>query len=330
MQTWPNASCLLGLAGAAAAAEVAPQNLFVWNPHWQCFVWNQNECAEHVVEALNMFLVAFDVDFATVIELADSTYQSPTGWEFIVGKCGHDLVNLFYNTLRWTPLGSQNVGCMEDPEDRPYVIQPFVGASGEKVIVVGAHFPHPKFSPELSVYEATAKTKHLREALAEVRQQTHIEKIVLMADTNAWSWISNEMIWQRQLDLPGSLVSTRLMNTCCLDADFPDAFTFDRIMANFGDAMQSTALYMGDLPNWTHQVNGTKIGAFHRPVFARVELLPQQSSPTAVWIAMILFLVTTIVLAVTLFGFVLRKICKKNRQCVESSSSFSSEEEQLS
>ena len=25
---------------------------------------------------------------------------------------------------------------------------------------------------------------------------------------------------------------------------------------NFGDAMQSTALYMGDLPNWTHQVKG--------------------------------------------------------------------------
>ena len=67
-------------------------------------VWNQNECAEHVIEALNMlrasvfgsrglrcrffyfltfffslrFLVAFDVDFATVIELADSTYQSPS------------------------------------------------------------------------------------------------------------------------------------------------------------------------------------------------------------------------------------------------------------
>ena len=73
--------------------EIAPQNLFVWNPHWQCFacalapcvqmetllyqlqtvkhswsscsphpscffpkheVWNQNECAEHVIEALNM------------------------------------------------------------------------------------------------------------------------------------------------------------------------------------------------------------------------------------------------------------------------------------
>ena len=26
--------------------------------------------------------------------------------------------------------------------------------------------------------------------------------------------------------------------------------------ANFGDAMQSTALYMGDLPNWTYQVKG--------------------------------------------------------------------------
>lgn len=27
------------LPGAAAAAEVAPQNLFLWNPHWQCFAW---------------------------------------------------------------------------------------------------------------------------------------------------------------------------------------------------------------------------------------------------------------------------------------------------
>ena len=26
-------------SGAAAAAEVAPQNLFLWNPHWQCFAW---------------------------------------------------------------------------------------------------------------------------------------------------------------------------------------------------------------------------------------------------------------------------------------------------
>ena len=25
-----------GMAGAAAM-EIAPQNLFVWNPHWQCF-----------------------------------------------------------------------------------------------------------------------------------------------------------------------------------------------------------------------------------------------------------------------------------------------------
>eukprot|EP00435_Cladocopium_sp_Y103_P028931 s2473_g7.t1 len=57
-------------------------------------VWNQNECAEHVIEALNMFLVAFDVDFATVIELADPTYQSPSGYEFLVSQCGHDLVYL--------------------------------------------------------------------------------------------------------------------------------------------------------------------------------------------------------------------------------------------
>ena len=51
-----------------------------------------------------------------------------------------------------------------------------------------------------------------------------------MADTNAWRWVPSELIWQ-QLELPGSLVSTRLMNTCCLDAGFPEAFAFDRIMA---------------------------------------------------------------------------------------------------
>ena len=78
----PKDSCgdyIKSLAGAAAM-DIAPQNLFVWNPHWQCFagapdfrcsdtaaermsrpgvhvlheVWNQNECAEHVIEALNM------------------------------------------------------------------------------------------------------------------------------------------------------------------------------------------------------------------------------------------------------------------------------------
>lgn len=313
--------------------EIAPQNnLFVWNPHWQCFVWNQNECAEHVIEALNMFLVAFDVDFATVIELADHTYQSPSGYEFLKSQCGHDLVYLFYNSLRWSPSGNATLGCMEvDPRlDRPFLIQPFLGASGDKVIAVGAHFPHPTFSPELNVYAATARTAALKDALAEVRKESATEKIVLMADTNAWSWISNEQIWQGQLELPGSLVGTELMQTCCLDADFPAAFTFDRIMANFGDTMQSTALYMGDLPNWTHQVKGSKIGAFHRPVFARVELRSRESGPTAVWIAMILLLISTIVLAPILLGVLLRKICKHRHLVDSSSSSSSSEEEQLS
>ena len=36
-----------------------------------------------------------------------------------------------------------------------------------------------------------------------------------MADTNAWRWVPSELIWKQQLELPGSLVSTKLMNTCC-------------------------------------------------------------------------------------------------------------------
>lgn len=310
--------------------EVAPQNLFVWNPHWQCFVWNQNDCAENVEEALNMFLVAFDVDLAAVIELDDASYQSPSGWDFIVGKCGHDLVHLFYNTLRWTPSGPQSIGCLQtDPGDRPFVIQQFVGTSGDKVIAVAAHFPHPTFSTEVSVYVQTAQTEHLRTALEAVRRESGIDKVVLMADTNAWSWISNEFIWRQQLGLPGSLVSTRLMQTCCLDADFPPAFTFDRIMANFGDDIQSTALYMGDLPNWTHQVKGTKIGAFHRPVFARLERRALESSPSGVWIAMILLLISTIILAVILLAVVLKKVCKRV-EYLDSSTSSSGEEDEHS
>ena len=67
---WPDAACLRRLAGATES--IAPQNLFLWNPHWQCFaawrhrrlesqgleaeVWDQNNCSEHVEEALNTLL----------------------------------------------------------------------------------------------------------------------------------------------------------------------------------------------------------------------------------------------------------------------------------
>ncbi|CAJ1398689.1 unnamed protein product [Effrenium voratum] len=313
------------MAGAPAGP---PQNLLVWNPHWQCFVWNQNDCAENVVEALNTFLVAFDVDFAAVIELAAPGYQSPSGWDFMVGKCGHDLVHLFYNRMRWEPSGANVTGCMQPaPLDRPFVVQHFVSPEGEKVIATAAHFPHPTFTEDLGVYRQTAQTSELKRALEEVRQATGTEKVVLMADTNAWSWVSNDMIWHDQLALPGTLVSTDLMQTCCADAGFPPAFTFDRIMANFGSSMSSTALYGGDLPNWTIQVKGQKIGAFHRPVVARVQLTSAGGGLSGVWIAMWLLLFSTLVLAGVLAALLFRRW--RRRRDEEYTTSSSGEEESM-
>ena len=40
LMAWPDAKCLRRLA-TASQEEVAPQNLFLWNPHWQCFVARQ-------------------------------------------------------------------------------------------------------------------------------------------------------------------------------------------------------------------------------------------------------------------------------------------------
>ena len=90
--------------------------------------------------------------------------------------------------------------------------------------------------------------------------------------------------------------------------------------------MQSTALYMGDLPNWTLQVKGERIGAFHRPVFGRIERRPGATSPT--WLATILLLISTIVLALLLVAMLLRKRCRGRggATCLESTTSSESEE----
>mmetsp|Transcript_55103 Transcript_55103/g.129351 ORF Transcript_55103/g.129351 Transcript_55103/m.129351 type:complete len:345 (-) Transcript_55103:17-1051(-) len=328
----------LALTGmAASSTKLTPQNLLVWNPHWQCFVWNQNDCAGHVKNALNTFLVAFDVDFAGIIELSDVTYTPTPGWEFVVSRCGHDVVHLFYNSKRWYPSNDTlTPGCMLQypTQDRPYILQHFSSPEGAEVIVAAAHFPHPMLSRDESVYSRTASTELLQRALGDMMDKTGTDKVVLMADTNAYRWISNDLIWATQLELPGPVIGSQLMNTCCLDADFPPDLTFDRIIANFGNFIYSAAMYNPvDLPNWTRQVLGDRVGAFHRPVLAQIETVQSESHGpdhrlAALWTAVILLGISTVVLA-SILCIMLPSPCWRLRPKQDWSSEESSSSESI-
>lgn len=169
--------------------------------------------------------------------------------------------------------------------DRPFLVQQFNSVDGqEELIVAAAHFPHPAFDQSLDVYKQTASTAPLRDGIRSVMQATGVKDVVVIADTNAWSWVSSDFIMKDMLELPGTAVSTKLERTCCFDVGFPEALTFDRIMTNFGGELSTTVLFE-DVPVWANQTKLSKCGprdpcgpnqttiikkgAFHKPVFAR-------------------------------------------------------------
>jgi len=172
--------------------------------------------------------------------------------------------------------------------DRPFLVQQFDSVDGqEKLIVAAAHFPHPSFDQSVDAYKKTASTAPLRDGIRTVMQATGVKDVVVIADTNAWSWISSDVIMKDMLELPGTAISTKLERTCCFDAGYPEALTFDRIMANFGGELSTTVLFE-DVPVWANQTklsqcgprdscgpNQTTIlkkGAFHKPILARLEM----------------------------------------------------------
>lgn len=310
-------------------------NLFMWNPHWQCFVWNQNQCAASVIRNLEVFLPAFSVDFAGVVELGDRLWVPPSPYSSQTSQCSHDLTTLLANTQRWSASatnGSYIEGCMAN-NDRPFLVQQFDSVDGqEKLIVAAAHFPHPAFDQSLDVYKQTASTAPLRNGIRSVMQATGVKDVIVIADTNAWSWISSDVIMKDMLELPGTAVSTKLERTCCFDAGYPEALTFDRIMTNLGGELSTTVLFE-DVPLWANQTklsqcaprdhcgpNQTMIikkGAFHKPVFARWTakaapwpILPSPDRSPIAWV----LLITTISLVVFfLLLWLSLKGCKRCR-----------------
>eukprot|EP00930_Biecheleria_cincta_P015137 TRINITY_DN12736_c0_g1_i2.p1 TRINITY_DN12736_c0_g1~~TRINITY_DN12736_c0_g1_i2.p1 ORF type:complete len:379 (+),score=34.95 TRINITY_DN12736_c0_g1_i2:60-1196(+) len=189
-------------------------------------------------------------DFAGVEQLVDSEFISsglsaPAAWGHVTQSCGgekgegiypFDRATLFYRKSRWavkqlpdgTPFVSKG-GCMETvrnvsvPNYRAFVMQAFQHRdSNLSVIVVVSHHPHV----EQKGYEK--KTQLLHDALSEMRRQSGIDSVVLIADTNQPSSSSGESIIREIYTDAGSISSTEIRTTCCYPLYI---YPYDRIVA---------------------------------------------------------------------------------------------------
>lgn len=121
-------SALLGLSGVLGSQDLRKLSLLQWNPHWQCVVWDMNNCVEEAGKAFTAELEKKDVDFANLIEYVNPSGILPREWTNVrsAPTCGLDSLDLVYNHVRWAPADDKPAmkGCMlTKPPDRPYVIQ---------------------------------------------------------------------------------------------------------------------------------------------------------------------------------------------------------------
>lgn len=233
--------------------------LLQWNPHWQCFVKSQ-ACNSGARAALDTLLGGGDLDFANIVELP-LNYTRPNGWDAVHSKCGLDITQLMYDSRKWLPEGDAVKGCLQaKPPDRPFVIQQFSSAAptrsgfGTKVVVVGAHYPHPP--PDV---------RQLATDLGKVMQDTMVSQVIFLADTNELRSRTAADIFSDIGVAADKLASTSLERTCCYNSDFPEQYTFDRIIANFG-WFSSTEVLFGDMPSWA------RVGEFHKAVRATLHV----------------------------------------------------------
>lgn len=103
------------------------------------------------------------------------------------------------------------------PADRPYLIMEFVGEQDlGHVVVVAAHFPHPRSYWDRTMDELFELRKGLRDFL----NGTSTRRVIIIADTNEFSHTSNYDIMEYLKVPEGPIVGTALRATCCYDNDF--------------------------------------------------------------------------------------------------------------
>lgn len=131
-----------------------------------------------------------------------------------------------------------------DETRRPYIIQAFQHRKMSlKLIVVAAHFPHPR--------EYKRNIWKLRDALQRLISSVGIDNVILIADTNhpEEGPSNDEILEDIGAPFTGQVMSTRPFRSCC----YPEFSIngYDRIIANFGASMQDFhPLSKGDVLKW--------------------------------------------------------------------------------
>lgn len=270
---------LLSVIATATPSHEQDFQLLQWNPHWQCFLWDEHGCSANAQQTLTQLLVLGSIDFANIVELAAKDYLLPEGFEKLEQVCGVDSTALIYNKLRWRPsadvVGGAS-GCMSR-NDRPFVVQQFDMVEADmgdrdgnsditvrKVVVVGAHYPH------------TRQRYYLRKALTEVVAATGVESVILLADTNEFRYVKSDHLL-KDISCPGAYAtSSDLMRTCCFNDGFAFMHTYDRIVANFG-SITDTVMFLDDLPDWA------RTGEMHKPILATLKARSHVAISARIW-----------------------------------------------
>jgi len=202
-----------------------------WNPHWK----TSSSVGDKVTQDLQWILTEYNIDFANMIEYTDRDASTVMGISPDLGKhamidsrrdgqdvCSQDKTTLLYDSTRWTPTGEAGMGCTENNDNRPYIVQTFTSiSSGEKICVVGAHWPH---------FSVAGVMKTAINALGCTGSN-----VLFMADTNLpQSYAISQISEKMGLGTVGedALGSDENFMSCCSDDGYTN--NFDRIIANFG------------------------------------------------------------------------------------------------
>lgn len=278
-----------------------------WNLHAECFLpcnatAKRGNCdpafprCKNNAEALLQQLLEtgasgkLEIDFAGVEQLVDHEFirSSPLSsvWGQITHSCGgskgegmypFDRATLFYRKSQWAikhlPGGDSKGGCMETvwkaaiPNYRAFVMQAFQHRDTNlSVIVVVSHHPH--------VVQYAKEIRGLRDSLSAMREESGVDSVVLIADTNQPSSASGEKILRDIYPDAKNVSSTEIHKTCCYPVyNYP----YDRIVAAgfTGNAqLMKTVLPFGDEAH--HRPPPWVAFNMHDPVLGELSLDDQE------------------------------------------------------
>jgi len=252
----------------SAAEEQTRLNTFKilqWNPHWECFTpGNMGRCGHHAMGALSAILPEMSIDLANVIEINERSdfYSPPAPFRIMNARCGNpvmDSSSIIYDSSKWTPVGGVVQGCMHH-NDRAFIIQTFRNrASSEKVVFVGAHFPHSASNGNLK-----------RAAEAEMHRHKDALGVIFAADVNREEHVPTEHIVLGDVHsaahtvgaaAKGRITSATKHPSCCRNDGF--VHHYDRVAANFAHRVDTQMLF--DPSPWWTNIPGS---SFHKAIVA--------------------------------------------------------------